>query len=883
MQCVEENPSGNDITEETPDEIGSPSGIYGEPQVVPRVGDDYQVELPPLQTTSEYLQLPESNTDVDPSLVASADHFRLLGLPIPIMWICHKKNELSGDIEDDLKINGLVEPANTKGSRINLNNEDSMVNIKSSASSFDYERGLTICEPTIAGNEKEVDLFPCSSQSGSSNLDQKRGGADYYAVPGCLGSPWSDIERQGFLLGLYIFGKNLVLVKKFVESKEMGDILLFYYGKFYKSDEHRRWLECRKTRSRKCIHGQKIFTGWRQQELVSRLLPHVSKERQDVLLEVSRTFAEGKILLEEYVTTLKSNVGLNILVDAVGIGRRKHDLTGIVQEPAKVNHVIPTRVEIPVGKACSSLSPADIIKFLKGDFRLSKARSNDLFWEAVWPRLLARGWHSEQPKNLSHSGSKNTLVFLIPGVKKYSRRRLVKGNHYFDSVTDVLNKVASDPRLLEYEDDQAKGNKENEEQRSTEKKQVQDGQNHSYLRPKVPSSNYDAMKFTIVDTSLVPGEEPLTLRKLRGLPILTESVNGTSTTSSAGKLDGNNSEELAVELDSSDTTSSDRGGSSATSSSPKSVPERVECFEAAPDSVVCTKQQREINGPNTVKEQMEEARKDQCGVPSKQLGKTKKLNQFSRRTKSGQSNCLAPVTKRRRLTACSNEEANCSLNSLTNHGENKEENHLPSDLTVASRNVSAEAGPSNERVSTTSSAKENSVNVAEGKIENNCTELFDLNLPQVPIDFETDEPVVPKEEDRKDDQNEDALAFPLEVKLEQPEDSSRLNEVGREQQPEATRRHSTRSRPLTTKALEAFACGYLTTTKRKRRGMEPMTEENMKVKSSRRGRGTVCSAVNCDSTAAVKVEPDVEDAWGGDSVSRTNMVQNCHDPGEKLP
>ncbi|KAK9084183.1 hypothetical protein Scep_030654 [Stephania cephalantha] len=798
------------------------------------------------------------------------------------MWICHKKRELSGDIEGVLKINGSVQPANTKGSRINLDSEDSRVNI-SSVSSFDNERGLTICEPTIAdNNEKEVDLFPCSSQSGRSNLDRKHGGEDYYAVPGCLGSPWSDIERQGFLLGLYIFGKNLVQVKKFVDSKEMGDILLFYYGKFYRSDEHRRWLDCRKTRSRKCIHGQKIFTGWRQQELVSRLLPHVSKECQDVLLEVSRTFAEGKILLEEYVTTLKSNVGLNILIDAVGIGRRKHDLTGIVQEPAKVNHVIPTRVEIPVGKACSSLSPADIIKFLKGDFRLSKARSNDLFWEAVWPRLLARGWHSEQPKNLSHSGSKHTLVFLVPGVKKYSRRRLVKGNHYFDSVTDVLNRVASDPRLLEYEDDQAKGNKENEEQRGTEKKDVQDGQNHSYLRPKVLSINSDVMKFTIVDTSVVPGEEPLTLRKLRALPILIESVNGTSTTSYVGKLDKNNSEELAVELDSSDTTSSDRGGSCTTSSSPKSVAERVECFEAAPDSVVCTKLQIEINGPDTVKEQMEEDKKDQCAVPSKQPSKTKKLNQFSRRMKSGQSNCLAPVTKRRRLTACSNEEANCSLNSLlTNPGENKEENHLPSDLTVASRNVSAEAGPSNERVSTSSSVKENSVDVAEGKIENS-TELFDLNLPQVPIDFETDKPVVPKEEDRKDDQNEDALAFPLEVKLEQPEDSSRLNEVGREQQPETTRRHSTRSRPLTTKALEAFACGYLTTTKRKRRGTEPMTEENMKVKSFRRVRGTVHGAVNCDSTAAVKVEPNVEDTQGGESVGGTNMVQNSHVPNEKL-
>lgn len=88
-------------------------------------------------------------------------------------------------------------------------------------------------------------------------------------------------------LGLYIFGKNLVAVKKFVNSKEMGDILAFYYGKFYRSDGYRRWSECRKLRSRRSIHGQKIFTGWRQQELLSRLLSHVSQECQSVLLEVS--------------------------------------------------------------------------------------------------------------------------------------------------------------------------------------------------------------------------------------------------------------------------------------------------------------------------------------------------------------------------------------------------------------------------------------------------------------------------------------------------------------------------------------------------------------------------------------------------------------------
>ncbi|KAK9084187.1 hypothetical protein Scep_030658 [Stephania cephalantha] len=206
-------------------------------------------------------------------------------------------------------------------------------------------RGLTISEPTIAdNNEKEVDLFPCSSQSGRSNLDRKHGGEDYYAVPGCLGSPWSDIERQGFLLGLYIFGKNLVQVKKFVDSERDGEtyccsIMGSFIGLMNIVDG---WIAERQEAGNAYM-GKRFLQVGGSRNWCPVCFPGMSLKNAKMSCSGLRTFCRGKILLEEYVTTLKSNVGLNILIDAVGIGRRKHDLTGIVQEPAKVNHVIPTQ------------------------------------------------------------------------------------------------------------------------------------------------------------------------------------------------------------------------------------------------------------------------------------------------------------------------------------------------------------------------------------------------------------------------------------------------------------------------------------------------------------------------------------------------------------
>lgn len=81
----------------------------------------------------------------------------------------------------------------------------------------------------------------------------------------------------------------------------MGEILSFYYGKFYRSESHHRWSECRKIRRKKCITGEKIFTGWRQRELLSRLVPHVAEEFQKTLSEVLYNSLLFKYLSENFI------------------------------------------------------------------------------------------------------------------------------------------------------------------------------------------------------------------------------------------------------------------------------------------------------------------------------------------------------------------------------------------------------------------------------------------------------------------------------------------------------------------------------------------------------------------------------------------------------
>ncbi|KAK8958105.1 hypothetical protein KSP40_PGU015821 [Platanthera guangdongensis] len=437
----------------------STDDIFGDPILSPRLGDDYQAEIPSMLTESEHLLAFECAAKS--------------GLAIPIVWVHTGDNKR--ELEECCKYTAVTR-CTSDGSNCNHLKDE----IVGSTLNRNKAYGSPICH-----------VAACK---GCNPLPESRV------------SLWSDDDIRSLLLGFYIFGKNMVQVRRFIERKDMKDVLSFYYGKFYHSDAYHRWACCRKSRSRKCIQGKRMFTGWRQQELLSRMLTGLSKEVQDSLLEATKDFNEGRSSLEQLVFTLKAAIGIRALIDAAGIGKGKQDLTGFTVDSGRNNQ--PThhsRREIPAGKACSGFSSSEIIDHLTGNFRLSKARSNDLFWEAVWPRLLARGWHSERPKNIC---SKKTLVFLVPGIRKFSRSKLVKGGQYFDSVAEVLNKVAADPRLLELQSEGAVSDDHR--------------QRPPYLRPCFANSDAaDLMKFTVVDTSLFDGAAASSeLRELPSIPFV---------------------------------------------------------------------------------------------------------------------------------------------------------------------------------------------------------------------------------------------------------------------------------------------------------------------------------------------------------------------------
>lgn len=310
---------------------------------------------------------------------------------------------------------------------------------------------------------------------------------------------WDPIDHESFVLGLYIFGRNLKNVKKFVKSKKMGDILAYYYGKFYRSSEYNQWSMGKKMKSKGCIRGEKIFAGWRREELLSRLSLDSSEEMQSSLREINTKYEENNISLEEYVLKLRRIVGLKALVEAIAIGKGKRDLTLSTSDPKSTQNFSPNNPKIPKKKVFSSLTAQEISHFLT-EVNLSKARLRDLFWEAVWPRLLANGWHSEQPKGYAILIPKRSILFILPGIEKFSRREHIKGTHYFDSVTDILDKVVSDPSLLERKEEEKIVNDENE------------------MDLEIVENSDKFQEFTIVDTSLRLGRERLKVVEKRILP-----------------------------------------------------------------------------------------------------------------------------------------------------------------------------------------------------------------------------------------------------------------------------------------------------------------------------------------------------------------------------
>lgn len=583
--------------------------VFGEPQKTPRIGDEYQAQIPSLMTENEPLQ--SAKTEVQ-------NQFEF-DLSIPVIWV--PKSGLLG-----------------------------------------------------SGNDN--DLLP---------------------VPGSSAESWNVIEHDSFLLGLYIFGKNLRIVNKFVGNKGMPNVLSYYYGKFYRSGEHQKWSTYRKKRSRKSVPGKKIFNGWRRQELLSRLLPNVTDECKTSLTQITRTFEEGNLSFEKYVLTLRDTVGIDLLVEAVAIGKEKRDLlTSRAKKPLKNKKL---------HSACSSLETEEILNLLKDGIGLSKERLNDLFWEAVWPRLLARGWHSEQPRNYLFQKSKHSLVFLAPGVEKFSRRSLERGSQYFDSFTDVLNKVASEPQLLD---------------RQTNLDQV--------VHPCAKDSSddkQDLMKYTIVDTSLVGAVK---VKELRSLPVFEPDIQASLSVS------GDTEPETAEDSRNKDVT---HGGVDS------------------PDSETM------VNHLDPVVSRIEDKKMDISSTNGQSVRKLKLI--------------FKPKAKRLRITNL--------------------------------------AEPISENSELMSTRNENSSGEDEAMEKKRKSIVIDLNNPRVAPGSDGD----------------GSLVSGKPSVFGEPTSSQGANT---DQYPVTNgQRQSTRNRPLTTKALEALANGFLNP-KKKRRGLEDRSRRRVRAKTA---------------------------------------------------
>ncbi|XP_074587227.1 uncharacterized protein LOC141843096 [Curcuma longa] len=847
MNCVEEEQIADTFSDQLPSlDSFVRNGIYDEPLISPRIGDGYQVDIPKLAI--------ESLSCLTSINMGAFDYHAGLGLAIPIMWV----NQMGDAIKDEQKgvscsniiaIEGGSAKCPSTG-KVEADCVDYAISEVPIEKSNCHSVYLLTCKEEHTGfgnNMEELDGSKIKGSTISDNdvslLQHSVNNNSYSPLPGTISSYWSYNEAQSFILGLYIFGKNLVQVKKFIGCKNMGDILSYYYGKFYRSDAYNRWLECRKLKSRRCIFGHRIFTGWRQQEFVSRVLPKISKDAQDTLLEAINIFNEGKFSLEEFVCTLKATVGMQVLVEAIGIGTGKHDLTGIILDPVRSNQTLSVRPEIPVGKACCSLTSGDIIKFLTGDFRLSKAKSNDIFWEAVWPRLLARGWHSEQPKDILTA--KHALVFLIPGIKKFSRKKLVKGNHYFDSVADVLNKVASDPRLLELETEGGTGSSTTQDEINCPMDAKSDRYGHlerrdnSYLCPKVLTSNTEFMKFTIVDTSLTQGEEPFKFMELRSLPV--DALNNNDPLDNIGEIASDSSE------DSDDSSSDDQGDSDRDSSDNKvrklkSKGINSKALHSAPS-------ESGITFLSTTVLHNEHISSNECVEEfNEKLPVKNSKSESSRRAKSGQLSYLAPMAKRRRLTACKYERSGRRSYSISkNHAMEGVRSKLSSqhanDDMMAEPNSCYEKAYPNFSNNTTPDEIDNcsSREVCCGSAASfdgtrQSRSLIDLNtLPNVSNEYETGVPNKSEVGGIVHEFNTEGARESSETKQQQDIFGAMESFAGAavDQQFSATsRRQSTRSRPPTAKALEALACGFIGTKPRGRDTRTPLSG-NLTNRSSR--------------------------------------------------
>ncbi|KAG8063379.1 hypothetical protein GUJ93_ZPchr0003g18027 [Zizania palustris] len=264
--------------------------IHDDPPVGPFIGSEHQAEIPNLATEDERCQLRESS--LYSYELHGFDFPDVIGLSIPVKWESQPPSEANKE-DEKLQTCHFSESESRNRTR---DKESQLASICSNCndtsecypSNQDRHVVLPVGQIEPEGNQVyDEKLDPCFNQE-CLNLTgrpmvQQRETEQFAPLPGSSTSLWTALEEECFLLGLYIFGKNLNVLSKFVESR-------------------------------------------RQQELISRLKSKISKEGHDSLLEVFKSFSDGQTSLEECVFTLKSTTGTETFLEVIGIDPSLLDL-----------------------------------------------------------------------------------------------------------------------------------------------------------------------------------------------------------------------------------------------------------------------------------------------------------------------------------------------------------------------------------------------------------------------------------------------------------------------------------------------------------------------------------------------------------------------------
>lgn len=257
--------------------------IYDDSPVPPCIGSEHQAEIPNLATEDERHELLAGSLNGYPTVI---------GLALPIMWASPSAVNKKGE---ELQMQKISESETRSSEELQIqvtstcpiNNNTSKCDPTLQDQHTVVPVAQTECDSNQAHDDKTA---PCPIQEGLNVTNfptmKQIGTKQLNPLPYLPSALWTDLEVELFLLGLYVFGKNLKLLSRFLGTKTVGDVLSYYYGKFYRSDAYKRWSDCRKAKTRKCILGERIFQGWRQPELISRLKSKLPKEAHDSLIEV---------------------------------------------------------------------------------------------------------------------------------------------------------------------------------------------------------------------------------------------------------------------------------------------------------------------------------------------------------------------------------------------------------------------------------------------------------------------------------------------------------------------------------------------------------------------------------------------------------------------